>query len=136
MSKSLSMVEESQQRFPSLRAVSMDKGFHSPANPQALKERLDCAVLSKKGRLSKADQQRESDPEFVPLRKQHAPVESSINALEAHGLDICRDQGIEGFKRDVALAIVARNIHRLGVVLRQQQQEEAQRQRQKLKAVA
>lgn len=132
----VAMVEESQQRFPTLRAVSMDKGFHSPANQQALKERLDCAVLPKKGRLSKADQQRESDPEFVQLRKQHSAVESSINALEAHGLDICRDHGIEGFKRYVALAIVARNIHRLGAVLRQQQQEGEQRKRKRLKAAA
>jgi hypothetical protein len=29
-------------------------------------------------------------------------VESAINALEAHGLDICRDHGIDAFKRYVA----------------------------------
>jgi hypothetical protein len=53
-------------------------------------------------------------------------VESAINALEAHGLDRCPDRGIDGFKRYVALAVVARNIQRLGAIL---QQQEADRQR-------
>ncbi len=54
-------------------------------------------------------------------------VESAINALEVHGLDKCPDHGIDGFKRYVALAVVARNIQRLGAVLRQQVQEKEQR---------
>lgn len=132
----ITMVDAAQQRFPALRAVSFDKGFHSPANQQALKERLDCPVLPKKGRLSKADQERESDPQYVQRRKRHSGVESSINALEIHGLDICRDHGIDGFKRYVALAVVARNIHRLGAVIRQQQQEKDERKRRKPKTAA
>ena len=47
-------------------------------------------------------------------------MESAINALEVHGLDICPDEGIEGFKRYVALAVVARNIHRIGAIVWQQ----------------
>jgi IS5 family transposase len=50
-------------------------------------------------------------------------VESAINALEVHGLDRCRDSGIDGFKRYVALAVVARNIQRLGAVLLEQERE-------------
>ncbi|MCU7887484.1 MAG: ISNCY family transposase, partial [Candidatus Thiodiazotropha sp. (ex Lucinoma aequizonata)] len=50
-------------------------------------------------------------------------VESAINALEHHGLDKCPDHGIDGFKRYIALTVVARNIQRLGAVLRQQEQE-------------
>ena len=73
--------------------------------------------MPKKGRLSEADKARESDPEFVRLRRQHSAVESAINALGVHGLDKCPDHGIDGFKRYVALAIVARNIQRLGAVL-------------------
>jgi len=38
-----------------------------------------------------------------------------------HGLDRCPDQGIVGFKRYVALAVVARNIHRIGAILREQE---------------
>jgi IS5 family transposase len=103
--------------------MSFDKGFHSPANQTALAERLEKVVLPKKGRLSAADQLRESDPEFIRLRHQHSAVESAINALEVHGLDRCRDSGIEGFKRYVALAVVARNIQRLGAVLLEQERE-------------
>jgi hypothetical protein len=125
----ITMVNETKQRFPGLRAVSMDKGFHSPNNQTELKSSLDLAVLPKKGRLSQTDKTRESDPEFVALRKQHSAVESAINALEVHGLDKCLDHGIDGFRRYVAMAVVARNIQRLGAVLRQQEQEAADRKR-------
>jgi len=125
----ISMVDETKQRFPGLRAVSMDKGFHSPGNQQDLKDRLECAVLPKKGRLSKADKARESEPEFHHLRQQHSAVESAINALEVHGLNKCPDHGIDGFKCYVALAVVSRNIQRLGAVLRQQEQEKEKRKR-------
>jgi len=47
----------------------------------------------------------------IRLRHQHSAVESAINALEQHGLDQCPDHGITGFKRYVALAVLARNIH-------------------------
>ena len=47
-------------------------------------------------------------------------VESAINALEVHGQDICPDHGIKGFKRYVALAVLARNIRRFGVLLSHQ----------------
>jgi hypothetical protein len=125
----VSIVKDSQSRFPALKTISMDKGFHSPNNQIQLKERLDLVILPKKGRLSEADKVRESDVEFVQLRRQHSAVESAINALEAHGLDKYPDQGIDGFKRYVALAIVARNIQRLGVVVREQALQKIARRR-------
>jgi IS5 family transposase len=54
---------------------------------------------------------------FVQGRRRHAAVESAINALEVHGLDVCPDHGLDGFKRYVALAIVARNLQKLGAIL-------------------
>jgi len=125
----VSMIDETRKLFPGLDVVSMDKGFHSPANQAALKERLKCVVLPKKGRLSQADKAHESSPEFTRLRQQHSAVESAINALEVHGLNKCPDHGLEGFKRYVALAVVARNIQRLGAVLRQQDEEKESRKR-------
>lgn len=125
----VSLVEQAQTRFPAVKAMSFDKGFHSPANQDDLKQRLDTVVLPKKGRLSEADKARESDPEFVRLRRQHSAVESAINALSVHGLDKCPDHGIDGFKRYVALAVVARNIQRLGAILREQEQQAADRRR-------
>lgn len=112
------MVKGAKERFPCLSLCSFDKGFHSPGNQQNLKAELTTVVLPKKGRLSVADKERESAQEFVTARQQHSAVESAINALGVHGLDLCRDHGLDGFKRYVALAVVARNIQRLGAVVR------------------
>ena len=46
------IVETSQERFPDLRAVSFDRGFHSPENRVGLDELLDHNVLPKKGYLN------------------------------------------------------------------------------------
>jgi IS5 family transposase len=109
------MVVEGQARFPNLSIVSMDKGFHSPENQLELKQHLDKVILPKKGRLSQVDQERENEAEFIKRRHHNEAVESAINALEVHGLDKCPDHGIDGLKRYVSLAVLARNIQRLGV---------------------
>ena len=114
----VAMVAQAKQRFPRLTLCSFDKGFHSPQNQIDLKTELSTVVLPKKGRLSIIERNRESAPEFVDARQQHSAVESAINALGVHGLDLCRDHGIDGFKRYVALAVVARNIQRLGAIVR------------------
>lgn len=115
----IGMVDKSQASFPALKVVSFDKGFHSPENRTSLEERLDLVAMPRKGKLSAANRAREAEPEFVKMRHKHSAVESAINGLEHFGLDICRDHGTEGFKRYVALAVLARNIHRLGVVVRE-----------------
>jgi hypothetical protein len=132
----VTLVEQTQTRFPAVKAMSFDKGFHSPGNQTEIKQHLENVILPKKGRLSEADKARESKPEFVRLRRQHSAVESAINALGVHGLDKCPDHGLDGFKRYVALAIVARNIQRLGAVLRQQEQQAKDRRRDPYKKAA
>ena len=127
----LSMVQQTQQRFPDLRVCSFDKGFHSTANQSALHELLELVALPRKGKLSPAAQTVEQSAEFRDARRAHSAVESAINALEVHGLDRCPDHGIDGFKRYVALAVVARNIHRIGAILWQQEQQRAQRKQQR-----
>jgi len=114
----VAMVRGAKESFPNLTLCSFDKGFHTPSNQQILKEELKIVVLPKKGKLSVADHERESNPEFVAARQQHSAVESAINALGVHGLDLCPDHSLVGFKRYVALAVVARNIQRLGFVVR------------------
>ena len=121
------MVTQAQKRFPNLNACSFDKGFHSKDNQIALKEILELVVLPRKGKLGKAAQEQEQAPEFVKARRAHSAVESAINGLEVHGLDVCPDHGIEGSKRYVALAVVARNIHRIGAILWQQDIEREHR---------
>jgi hypothetical protein len=119
----VSMITEARERFPKLNACSFDKGFHSPTNQAELTQQLDQVTLPKKGKLSKERQAVEQTEEFVKARRAHSAVESAINALEVHGLDKCPDHGIDGFKRYVALAIVTRNIRRIGDILWQQDVE-------------
>lgn len=123
------MVSQTQARFPDLKVCSFDKGFHSPANQAALRERLELSVLPKKGRLNQADKERETAEVFQAARRQHSAVESAINALEVHGLDKCPDHGIDGFKRYVSTAVLARNIQKLGAELRKRERAVEQRKR-------
>ena len=106
------------ERFPDLRAVSFDRGFHSPENRIRLDELLDHNVLPKKGYLNKAERKRERGAEFVAMRGQHPAVESAINNLEHRGLDRVLAHGAMGFAHVVALSVVALNIHRIGLLLR------------------
>jgi transposase, IS5 family len=123
------MVDETKKRFSRFSTCSFDKGFHSPNNQKELSEKLDVVALKRKGRLSQQAQEIEQSEEFLKARHKHSAVESAINALEVHGLDMCPDHGIDGFKRYVALAIVARNIHRIGTILKNREQKiEARRQ--------
>ncbi|MCP4935079.1 MAG: ISNCY family transposase [bacterium] len=123
----VSIIEQTQARFPKLRLCSFDKGFYTPKNREVLQERLEKVVLPKKGKWSKKDREIETEEEFVAARKRHSSVESAINALEVHGLDRCPDHGIEGFKRYIALAIVARNIQKIGAILQQRARAAARR---------
>lgn len=119
------MIRATQERFPEFKICSLDKGYHSPENKTALSLMLERVVMPKKGRLSRKEKKAESAEEHVRLRRKHSAVESAINALENHGLDRCPDHGIYGFKRYVALAVVARNLQRVGHIL---QQKELKRQ--------
>ncbi len=132
----IDITTETQARYPGLKGCSYDKGFHSPENQTRLAKKLDCLVLPKKGRCNKTEKDRESSDEFRASRRKHSAVESGINALEVHGLDKCLDHGITGFKRYVALAIVARNIQKLGseLIKKTRKQEQRRRDRDKLAA--
>ncbi|MCX7099049.1 MAG: ISNCY family transposase [Methylococcales bacterium] len=124
---------ETQALFPGFKACSFDKGFHSPANQTELKAMLDQVTLPKKGKLSLTEQARETDEAFVAARKAHSAVESGINALEVHGLDVCLDHGIDGFKRYVALAVLSRNIQKIGQIKRDAGRERLARERERLR---
>jgi hypothetical protein len=125
------MVEKSQTRFPPLNQCSFDQGFHTPENQVKLRERLDHVILPKKGRLSKDQALHENSEVFRKGKRQHSAVESAINALEVHGLDVCPDHGLEGYKRYAALAIVSRNIQKLGALIRDRHRQDRRRARAK-----
>jgi transposase, IS5 family len=117
------MVKATQALFPGFHACSFDKGFHSPDNQRELRGLIEQVVLPKKGKRTKAEREHEQTREFSQARKQHSAVESAINALEVHGLNICPDHGIDGFERYVALAVLARNIQRLGALKRDSERQ-------------
>jgi transposase, IS5 family len=129
----ISMVSQAKKRFATLNACSFDKGFHSPANQTQLAEHLEQVTLPRKGKLSQQAKALEQSEAFTKARRAHSGVESAINALDVHGLDKCQDHGIDGFKRYVALAILARNIHRIGHILWLEEQQQLAREAKRTK---
>ena len=121
------IIKETKERFPQLISCSFDKGFHSPDNQKDLAVLLDKVILPRKGKLSAINKKIEDSEEFKEARHKHSAIESSINALENHGLNLCPDHGIRGFKRYVGLAVVARNIQIVGHILQQKQLQFVQR---------
>ncbi len=89
---------------------------------------LEHVVLPRKGKLSARNKEIENSEEFKEARRRHSAVESSISALGNHGLNLCLDHGIDGLKRYVALALVARNIQMIGDLLQQKEVKELRRQ--------
>lgn len=125
------MVTETKRSFPHLTSCSFDKGFHSPRNQKELSDHLDVVAMKRKGKPSKEAQKIEGSEVFKHAHHKHSAVESAINALEVHGLDKCKDHGIDGFKRYVSLAIVSRNIHRIGDLIFQKEKKKEDRRRHK-----
>jgi hypothetical protein len=106
--------------FKNIFSCSADRAFFSKIDVDLL-ELFDIkAVIPKKGKRNLLDLERESDVEFVKLKRKHSAVESNINELEHRGLNRCPDKGIRGFHRYVGLAVIAYNLHRLGKILLEQ----------------
>jgi IS5 family transposase len=121
------IIRETKERFDEVSSCSFDKGFHSPENQKQLAEMLNKVLLPRKGKLSAINKEIENSEAFRQARQKHSAVESSINALENHGLDRCPDHGLHGFKRYVALAILSRNIQILGHIHQQKELKRQQR---------
>ncbi len=135
------VMEDMKKEWPDLEGCSFDKGFSSIANilasgaPSLPRPSLHTAgfssianilalggvlskpALPKKGKLSKADKEREREKWFKEARREHSAVESAINNLEQRGLDRVREKGKEGFRRVVARSMLAANVHRMGLLL-------------------
>jgi len=121
------IITQTKERFENFNSCSFDKGFHSPENQKEPAEILDSVILPRKGKLSAVNREIEHSDDFREARRKHSAVESSINALENHGLDRCPDHGIDGFKRYVGQAVLARNIQILGHVIQQKKLKVRQR---------
>jgi hypothetical protein len=125
------MVASAQNKFSDLRGCSFDKGFYTPGNKKALKDRLNILVLPKKGRCNKSEHAEETARDFIRFKRKHSAVESAINGLENHGLDRCPDHGIQGFKRYVGLSVLARNLQIIGHHIQQKRLKRLQRSEQR-----
>jgi hypothetical protein len=121
------IIKESKELFPCLEGCSFDKGFYSPANQEELSNTLKLVVLPKKGKLSKKQKELEQSDEFKQKRQKHSAVESGINALEIHGMDRCPDKGLENFKLYTAIAIMARNLQKIGALVQKAKRRTAAR---------
>jgi hypothetical protein len=130
-----SLTERITQKYKDqpIHSHSFDKGYWSRENLQVLQtSKVENAILPKRGNHTKADKEREGSKAFKQLRNKHSAVESNINMLEHHGLNRCRDKGMNGFKRCVGLSVLAYNLHILGNSLqameKENQKEAKQRQ--------
>ena len=124
----VSIIFDAKQKFKNIKSCSFDKGFHSPTNQKELAKILDTVILPFKGKLSEKRKAIEYSEEFLEARKKHSAVESSIGALQNHGLKKCPDHGIHGFKRYVSMGMLATNLQILGHAI---QQKELKRQKKK-----
>jgi len=120
------IIRETIERFENFNSCTFDKGFHSPDNQKKPAEILGKVFLLRKGKLSAINREIENSEEFREARRKHSAVESSINALENHGLDQCPDHGLAGFKRYVGQAVLARNIQILGHAIQQKKLKKLQ----------
>ncbi len=100
-----------------LESISFDRGFYSKPAKVALKKLYKNVVLPKPGKKNSAELTEEDSDSFKKYKKSHSTVEANINMLEHHGLNICPDKGIEGFKRYVAYGVLACNLHAMGKML-------------------
>jgi len=98
-------------------SLSSDQGFSRVADRELLELYIPQVVVPQRGKLSRADQERESQRQFRALRHQHAAIESDIHGLAHHGLNRCPDKGLAGYKRYVGLGVLAYNLHRIGARL-------------------
>jgi len=96
-----------------LWSCSFDKGLWTRESRREPTKILDSVALRRKGRPTEVEQLEQSDPDYQRARRRHPAIHASKNRR----LDRCRDHGIEGFHRYVAMAMVARNIQQLGKIL-------------------
>ena len=97
-----------------IKSISFDKGFSNEEDRKELEEYIEEIIMSKRGRLNKAEHERENQKRFIELRNKHNAIESDINCLEHHGLNRCPDKGLKGFKRYAGLGVLAYNLHKIG----------------------
>ena len=104
-----------------LGSISFDRGFYSLLAKKALQKEFGEVVMPKNSKKTLQQEIEEEAKTFVALRKKHSAVESNINELEHGGVNRVPDKGLEGFKKYVAMGVLAYNLKRLGKMVMQEQ---------------
>jgi transposase, IS5 family len=104
-----------------LDSISFDRGFYSNLAKLAVGSFFNKVIMPKNTKKTAVQEIEESERTFVAFRKQHAAVESNINELEHAGVNKVPDKGMHGFRRYVALGILAYNLKRLGKLVIEQE---------------
>ena len=111
---------------------SFDRGYWHKENKEYVEEKIPLLVMPKKGKPNKEEREQEQKEAFKKYKNKHSAVESNINELEHKGLDKCRDKGEFGFRRYVAVAVCAYNLHKIGKeILKQERNAEIKNRRKK-----
>ena len=76
----VSMALGAKVRFPSMKQVSFDNGFWSPANYEQLVLQFERIILSTKGRRNAQEKAREDHLKLKRAKRKHSALESDINA--------------------------------------------------------
>jgi hypothetical protein len=99
-----------------ISSFSFDRGFSSIKNRELLELTMPDTdiIMPKKGKLSAADKERQSQKSWRTLANKHSAVESNINSLEHHGLNRCPDKGYQAYAQYAGLGVLAYNLHKIG----------------------
>ncbi len=92
-------------KYGSIGSHSFDKGYYTKTNKELSSLFISKLIMTKKGKLNKAEHEEEHKKIFKKLRNKHSAVETNINKLEHRGLDRCPDRGYIGFKRYIGMCI-------------------------------
>ena len=119
------LTERLKKRFAAgeyaLNSISFDRGFYSLLAKKALQKDFAEVIMPKNSKKTPQQEIEEATKTFVVLRKKHSAVESNINELEHGGVNRVPDKGLEGFKKYVAMGVLAYNLRRLGKMVMEKQ---------------
>jgi IS5 family transposase len=94
------------------KELTTDKGYyHSGEQLAALREKIDLVAINKKGKRSKEEKQRESDPFFRHAQRFRAGVEGTISYLKrVLGLARCYVKGWTHYAATIGATIFVHNL--------------------------
>jgi hypothetical protein len=114
------------RRHQNIDSISFDRGFHSPQNQECLGKIIPTPCLPTTGIHAAIEQAEAASEAWHAARKRHPGIESAIGALQhGNGCARCRDKTKLGYRRYLALGVIARNLITLGRIAIAKEDEDA-----------